>query len=556
MTMIENPDPGLTYLTIDDFRPGIVSQAKYAYGASDNSAPVPWLGKPGAAQENGTVGCIALANGGLAPLPGISKTVSSGYAVPGGATAWINGVNVHSLASGSSVGFSNDEIVYGFEIKQGTTRTFELNSWLDAAAVTTVIFQEGPATDTSTAGINALSSGLTRVNPTAPLQPGQPCLSLSYTFAQDAGAISYNWLYPNPSSPGVVGLYTFVPSYNSLTLTHQNRVVELTLDNYPWIGTIGGVTTLFPTNETFNYTDPPNSNVMGAQNEVFVEEYPSGVGAWGSISAGELFLVKQAGGAFIVSGDLNSPTITFLGGVTPTYGTINHDGGAQTLQGLVYASDFNGVWAWQGGMTSQKLSGNLNDDFWMVPTEGGFSFSASSWGDWICTTNGWVFDTANGGWWKLTNPGFTPLYCRVRSDGTAMWTVANNFTSGAAPIIAQYNYATPGNAYTWQSYPLTQTKDRNISIQEVIVRAQGVGTVTLTFAGSGGTTAVTLPTPVNVNSAVPVSTRMNVGSASGQTFQTHNVTVNIASTGTGGGPAPVVYSVSIGFLESAPINPV
>src|ERR1700676_3667779 len=112
--MIENPDPGLTYLTIDDFRPGIVSQAKYAYGASDNSAPVPWLGKPGAAQENGTVGCIALANGGLAPLPGISKTVSSGYAVPGGATAWINGVNVHSLASGSSVGFSNDEIVYGF----------------------------------------------------------------------------------------------------------------------------------------------------------------------------------------------------------------------------------------------------------------------------------------------------------------------------------------------------------------------------------------------------------------------------------------------------------
>jgi hypothetical protein len=547
MTMVPDPDPGLTYVTIDDFRPGIISQAKYAYQANDNSAPVPWLGKPGAAQQAGTAGCIALPNGGLAPLPGIVKTVSSGFTPASGATAYINGAVIHGLA------FNDDEIVYGIETKFANARQFQLTSYIDGVGVTSPIFGVGPATDTGTSGINALTGALTRVNPTTPTQPGQPCIALAYTFAQDAGAIFYNWLYPNPAATGSFSLYTFVPSYNSLCLTHQNRVVELGVTNYPWVGTVGGQPTVFPTNETFNYTDPPNSNVMGAQNEVFVEEDPSGVGAWGSISAGELFMVKHAGGGVIVSGDLNSPTVTYLGGVTPTYGTLNQS--AQTLVGLVYASNDNGVWAWQGGMTSQKLSGNLNDDFWALPTQGGISFSATSLGDWLCMTNGWVFDTANGGWWKLNTPGFVPLYYGTKADGSGIWAVALSFLHASDPVIAEYSYASPSNSYTWKSYPLAQTKDRNISIQEVVVRCQGNGAITLVFEGVTGTTGTTLPTPVNINSTQPVMVRMDVGSTAG-TFQAQDVTLSIASVGTGSGPAPTVYSVSIGFTESTPVNPV
>jgi hypothetical protein len=545
MSMVPSPDPALTYVTIDDFRPGIISQSKFAYQANDNSAPVPWLGKPGAAQQSGTVGCIALPNGGLAPLPGIVKTVATGYTPPAGVTGYINGAIIYGMGGGN-------EILYGIEAKGGGTRSFQLTSYIDATTTTTAVQTFGPAADTTATGIAPLTGALTRVNPTDPTQPGQPCVALAYTFVQNSGATQNNWLYPNPGATGSFDLYEFSPSYNSLCLTHQNRVVELTLFNYPWVGTVGGQATFFATNETFNYTDPPNSEDMGAQNEVFVEEDPGGVGAWGSISAGELFLVKNAGGGFIVSGDLNSPTITYLGGVTPTYGTLSD--AAQTVVGLVYASNNNGVWAWQGGMTSQKLSPNLNDDFWQLNSAGSVGFSASDWGDWVAMTNGWVFDTLNGGWWQLTNPGFTPLYYGTTADGTGMWAVADSFLHASDPIIAKYDHSGPATLYTWKSYPLAQTKDRNLSIQEVILRAQGSGTVTITYEGVGGSGAVTQPVTFDITEGTqPQMIRSNVGTGTG-TFQAQDITVAISSSGTSGGPAPIVYSVTSGFLETTPVN--
>ena len=56
-------------------------------------------------------------------------------------------------------------------------------------------------------------------------------------------------------------------------------------------------------------------------------------GAWGSISASELFLVRHSGGGYVISGDLNSPTVTRLPGVTSTNGIVQVAG--QTPIGLV-----------------------------------------------------------------------------------------------------------------------------------------------------------------------------------------------------------------------------
>ena len=94
------------------------------------------------------------------------------------------------------------------------------------------------------------------------------------------------------TNPGTAAGYSFV---------HQSRIVNAVGISYDWPGSS------FSVNEQICFTDPPNSTTYGAQNEVFVAEEPYGYGAWGSISAGELFMAKQRGGGLIVSGDIFSP---------------------------------------------------------------------------------------------------------------------------------------------------------------------------------------------------------------------------------------------------------
>jgi hypothetical protein len=608
------------WVEIADFRPGIITQAQFGYGLGGVTTPVPWIGPPGAAQPSGTVGCVALPNGGLTPLPGITKSIQSGFTPSGGATAFINGCDIHALGP-----IEGDEIVYGVEAKAATSRQFRLNSYIDQAGIISAIKILGPSTDTSDAGISPLTGGMTRVNPwqaptlssgltaatpitalpvtalvdavaagdviqvgTGPTQlavvasaaagisatsipiisatptfaiasgakvvdvtalatPGSPCLALSYTFIEDSGAVSYNWLYPDPGNPGSFSLFTFVPSYNSLCMTHQNRVVELTTDNYEWVGTVGGISTLAQSNETFNYSDPPNSELMGAQQEVFVAEVPTGIGAWGSIQSGEAFYVKNGGGAFIISGDFNNPIVTYLGGVTPTYGALNSKA-AQTVVGLVYAANGNGVWAWQGGSSADKISNNLNDDFWTLGTENPIDFCAASWGDWVVMTAGWLFDSANGGWWKLADPGFVPLYYGPAGNGFGVWAVANSFLASTDPIIALYSDSTPGETFTWKSYPLKETIDTVVEIQAVSLRAQGVGNVTITLEGPNGSSFETLPVTVPVDSTQPVLVRL------GCAAQAQDVTISIESVGAGGNPAPTIYSVAVCYVETTPVN--
>ena len=331
-------------------------------------------------------------------------------------------------------------------------------------------------------------------------------------------------------------------------------MVILTLTQYPWVGTIGGQNTFIESNESFNYTDPPNSEDMGAQGAVFVQEHPFGAGAWGSISAGELFLVKNSGGAYVISGDLNFPTVTYLGGVTPTYELLQY--AAQTTVGFVYASQGNGVWLWNGSSQSTKLSENLNDDFFDINSASNpIQFTAAEWGSWICMTNGWVMDTNTGGWWRLTNPGFPPMYYGIGCYGTTMWAVAAYVPNATAPALAQYSFATPETTYSWMSYPIAASRDQNIAPQRIAVRAQGLGTVTITLTGINGATSVSSQTPFTFDSnSQPQIFNSSIGGGAGS-FLAQDVTVTITSTAASTGPAPIVYSVSVGYAASSPASP-
>lgn len=529
------PEP-YQWVAISDFSPGIISQTNYA--AANNANPVPG-NKNGMAQRAGTRGCIALPNGGIGPLPAVSKTVLAGVTNP--VQTFINGALIYGPVSIDN----SDEILYGSEYIDGSgNRKFVLNSYIAAADTISQVISIGPSPNIPDVGIESFTGGPTRVNTSDPTQPGQPCIAFSYTFNSTLGVQIFNSFYPDPSAPGAIGHLDMTPSYTGFCVPHQNRVLILSNIDYQWVGTINGVGTIVFTNENFNYTDPPNSDDMGAQNEVFIAEQPFGMGAWGSISAGELFLVKQAGGGFIIYGDLNAPTVIYLAGVQPTKGIYNM--AAQTIIGLVYASKDSGVWLWNGSNTSQKLSNNLNDDFWDVGAPA-IQFCASSWDNWIAMTNGWLYDMVGGGWWQLADPGFVPLYYGAAFAGTGMWCVAESYENETDPIIAFYSNAKPGTSYTWQSFPMPETINQILDVLEGSVRAQGIGTVEVTVTARDGTTSSTTLTYDSLTQPDLQRGKLGLTNAS-------DVTITLISTGTGGNPAPIIYSASIGFIPTSPAN--
>src|SRR5208282_2542453 len=120
---------------------------------------------------------------------------------------------------------------------------------------------------------------------------------------------------------------------------HQNRIIVLSGVTYDYPAGSG-----FDTNEQICFTDPPNSAALGFQQTVLVPEEPYGYGCAGSISAGELVLIKKRGGGVVVTGDIFSPNVTDLPGVEPTGGIYGN--ASSGLDGFFYCSYENGAWVW------------------------------------------------------------------------------------------------------------------------------------------------------------------------------------------------------------------
>lgn len=542
----QGPAPEYQWVGVTDFTPGIISQSNYAYATTAGN-PVPG-NKAGMAQQEGTVGCIALPNGGLGPLPSITRRIASGYSPP--SESFVVGALVYGSIAATGIA-NGDEVLWAWECLDGSgDRTFQLTSYLSAVNVSTPILRFGPLPNVPGVAYERFSGGPTRVNTSDPTLPGQPCIAFAYSFVNTSGDLIYNAFYPDPSAPGSPGTLNMTPAYPGWCVPHQSRVVILSEATYQWIGTIGGGETLIDTNENFNYTDPPNSVEMGAQQEVFIAEQPFGMGAWGSISAGELFLVKHAGGGFVIFGDLDTPTVTYLAGVQPTKGLYSQ--AAQTLIGLVYGSANSGVWVWNGGNTAQKLSNNLNDDFYSLGQglleNQLVGFSATQWNNWIAMTNSWVYDTVAGGWWRLADPGFDPLYYGSAYNDAGLWAVARDFTLDTDTVIAYYDTTVPQGVFSWQSYPMPETVNQILDIREASIRAQGIGTVELIATARGNNHGSVTLTFDSLTQPDLQRGTMGLENAS-------DVTITLLSTGTGGHPAPVIYSASIAYVPTSPANP-
>lgn len=152
------------------------------------------------------------------------------------------------------------------------------------------------------------------------------------------------------------------------------------------------------------YGEYPQVTMLPYNKLLVAEDVISGVGTVGVVTIDQLLLVKHFGGGALVSGDLDNPTIHRLPYIEPTRGVVCK--GAHTPIGFVYGSD-NGIFIWQGGDDTKKLSPQLDGFFWNH-TDGSFAETYAGsrgrmayWNGLICVPNNYVYDIERESWWRF-----------------------------------------------------------------------------------------------------------------------------------------------------------
>lgn len=231
----------------------------------------------------------------------------------------------------------------------------------------------------------------------------------------------------------------------------------------------------------------------------FVEENPSGYAVFTSMNANELFLVKNKGGAVVLRGSLNNPTVVKLAGVEPARGAMNIP--AITPEGCYYGST-SGVWLWSGADTSQCVSPQLDGFFWETGPyigstrpglKGRFCYSYP----FVYAPNDWVYDVRTKGWFRLvgrvedsevpeaqnTNPY---MFYDTSWDGR-VYASPGGITPSDNCVADIFDGNFLATAYKWKSQPFTATMNTDVEFKRIILVAQGQGTVTITIEGLSDT---------------------------------------------------------------------
>lgn len=579
-------EDALVWDEIRDFRPGIVQrsvgdQSGTSQPAAAGSAIPPYfgLGPKGSAAQLGTFGCYALPQGPLCPLPGQDYTFNiafnPGYTCPivfqtglvvmpqtpsGGPFLPDVGVIPTNPQVGIYAGyiFANpgsslmQHKVYRWSLFRGNNST--------GALVTNFIIQHNTQPNiTSSSGMYMAPFEAIVGVATAPTRD----VAFYSEDATGAAVIQY-------SDSATLGATV----NGQLLMMHQQRLVSLVnLAGQLVVTSPGGNTDAWMLlNEAIQFTLPGLYGPAGP--EYLGTEIPYGYGVMASQSASDLLMVKHSGGGLLVQGDLAAPIVRRLPEVASTYGSTCY--GAATPVGYVYGQNHGGVYAWSGGDTSQLLSGQLQDGFWLPPTwvnsgtgyditpyRGKFCF----WKDWVLTPNGWLYDTLTGGWWQLqqsspascsewaVDPYTNRLFGSVPSS-----TVTNNTL---VPMILGWNPAQPAHSYQWTSNPVWMVQNQPWAEGElrwIILEIQGTGpssflgvgpALTISFqteqtgggTGAGGfvnQVSVTPPSSFDVPTRVRVPVPQSPTPVQG-TFISFQIQV-----GGGSGPAPIINAIGWG----------
>lgn len=461
-------------------------------------------------------------------------------------------------------------------------------------------------------GMKVTGAGISTTITVVSVNPAGPSVTLSASITHTAS--NYTFTPWTGSATGALCVSAFgygsgiSQQISGLMTGYQGRVVsfdqefwEAPTTNYSGTTAVGGS---WIDNDRLSYTDPSNSFYLSGlypntpQEISLVPENPFGYGAAGSISAGELFCVKQHGGGLVLVGDMNNPNVTYLPGVQPTgslpsTSNLNTAGspgypsglyqrnsyfgvGESSTQGYYYCSGDQGAWVWNGGNTSSKISNQLNDNFFYDPSFpfSSLFFNCKKWGNYICFSNGWAYNEQLGSWWRMFDQGSggssTYFWYDTFSNSYQLWAancvhdVTTTNTPPPANLADLWDRSVPTTTYSWQSQPIRLSENTQVDVREIVIRA-------INYPGQGANSTIDIylanesEAPGAIGDYVGTIT-MNAGNDAGGLpatyrlpvgYKAQNLTITMQPSNTtqsnptlsSQSPAPTIFSLSIAYRE-------
>lgn len=552
------PNDNLQFLKINDFSPGIMQKLNRLSGDT-MTYPV------GAADATNTFRCIALPGGGLGPLPkqGTSYTRTGGNPT---ATVTIgkiynqrftiSGAHIAGpiFGSGDNLGFTKQELHIAYEYGanvSGTqyTRKYQWERHRLWESTPTVDSLVGYAT-TDDSPLTTLQMRPTwfhtyRADNSSATAIGAPLVVAGW-YAAGGGLTQRFWdTFPDPAALGSIGVKSISTKNPEGIFGHQGRSVEL--DQNSW--THGGAGT-WSFNEQVFYTSVNLATLTSSVAAVWGQEDCQGFGAFASMNASEMMAVRIGYGGYIIRGDLDNPTILFVPGI-PGTGNTRHNA-AITPIGLVYGSRNGGLWAWAGGDTAELLSPQLENNFWQ-PSDGVGDFvdyagKMAFWKEWVLTPDNWLYDIRTKSFWRLDDPSVISIYHWLQNTDSHVMYGCPRDIGDSAPSLYNWNANNPATSYSWESQVLPLGDYKTAQPREVLICAQGVGTVAFTVSGytADGTLQTESHTLSFTSTARPAYQRCTIGNFKAIT----HCRLKLVSTATAA-QTPVIYEAQIGFYPDA-----
>lgn len=276
--------------------------------------------------------------------------------------------------------------------------------------------------------------------------------------------------YPDTANPATNDFTNITNTGNFVySVGHQGRVVWV--DRTP--STFAGVTW---NSDQLAYTATPNVLGTTITRGMYGEENVNRIAALVSVTADELLIICDSGGGYLIKGDLNNPTVMRLPFIEPAFGVSMRP--AVTPLGVVYATR-NGIFLWNGGDTTQKLSTQIDGFFHRINDNWNFYAAMPGrldyWHPFVAVPNNYLYDTRTNSWWRLEDPtvhGLGVPYSHYNTLPSTGWLYAfplrvDDVDSTVAWDTFDWN--TLASSYSWQSQPLVETRDRIRSFQEVTI---------------------------------------------------------------------------------------
>lgn len=344
-------------------------------------------------------------------------------------------------------------------------------------------------------------------------------------------------------------------------LGHQGRIVGVSRVAAAF-GVPSGITQYRIVGESIHYGPIQDfyADISGMcyQLTLFGEEKPDRTGAMASITADEIIFIKDRGGAVLVRGDLDNPTVVQHPYVESTHGARSIP--VATPMGLVYGTR-NGVYLWEGGDTSKHLSPQIEGWFWnhdsslvYLAQRGRFGW----WNPWVVVPNNFLFDTRTQAWWRLdspTNTGASINAYDVSNETNRLYAFPHKLT---ATQTTMWWTATPdvlASTYSWKSLPIQQSRKRTLSFQElhltVVPGSVTPARITVTLSGFDSVGNALTPVQVVFDTYGNENTQ-HLHKDIAPNFQGMNVQVRIeANSNDTNVPAPKIVQIGLVIAERA-----